>query len=170
GNHAPAVATEPSHEHGNEQYGGDVDPDPRHQRHIDRGWHQHGHHLAQLTPFGKEANVGSLRNGRAEIDDARSQDQQANIERNEAGLRTFGTPAEAGLHAAGDDDQRENRHEHRNTDLDRPLTWSGATDAFGSNADLDRLLRRSGVTCAFGGTVAHAGMECSRTSTMRYAF
>jgi hypothetical protein len=99
--------TKPSHEHGNQQRRRDVNPDPRHQRHVDRGRHQHGHHLAELPPFGEQLVVASVGHDRAEVDDARRQDHQSYVKGKETGFRTFRSPADPGLNATGDDDQCE---------------------------------------------------------------
>src|SRR5262245_9826114 len=44
----PAVLAEPAHEEGDEGDRGDVEPDPGHQQHVERAWHQHRQHRLQL--------------------------------------------------------------------------------------------------------------------------
>src|SRR5262249_13908847 len=60
------------------------------------------------------------------IDDAAQDDDDAEIEREEAGLRSLGAPSDADLYAAEDDDQPEQRRRERDADLDAALAETGA--------------------------------------------
>ena len=99
------------HEDRNQKHRGHVNPDIGNERNIDGSRDHDGHHLPQLAPFGKQAAARLVGNRLRNIDRGGEQDRQTDIEWEEAGLGSFGSPADAGLDAPDDNDQAEGRYD-----------------------------------------------------------
>src|SRR5690606_6910472 len=98
----PLVFAKPFHEQRDENDRRDVDAEIRNGEAVDRGRNDDAHHLTKLTPFSEQVTVVGFHQKLNAIHDARQDDDDADVEGKEPGLRAFRAPPESNLHAAYD--------------------------------------------------------------------
>src|SRR5262245_13074791 len=81
-----------------------------------------------MSPLGKRATVPRSGKDNTEIDDARCQNEQRDIKREEASLGPFRYPSDTYLEAADNDEQCESAHKKDDPDLDRTLAGTGSVE------------------------------------------